>query len=295
MKGIIFEPVLSFNNNIMNRLSIRRGFLQQWAVLSMALSFVLFSAFRLSPNAGIKQTGFTVVIDAGHGGKDPGCIGHGKDVFEKDIALSIALKIGQMLKDSVNTKVVYTRSTDKFVELWERAAIANKNSADVFISIHCNASNSVTAHGSETFVMGLHKNEGNLNVSKRENSAILLEEDYEKNEEYAGFDPNSPEAHILFSLYQNAFRNQSLQVASSVQQNIAKKELRKNLGVKEAGFLVLWKTAMPSILVETGFLTNPDDKMFLRSDHGQKQLAHSVMLAVKDYKVQIEKQNGKKG
>lgn len=280
----------------MKRFTIRRSLWQQAVVLSMSLSFVVFSAFRLSPDGNVKDSGFTVVIDAGHGGKDPGCIGHGKDVFEKDIALSIALKIGQMLKDSVaNTKVIYTRSTDKFVELWERAAIANKNSADVFISIHCNASNSAAAHGSETFVMGLHKNEGNLNVSKRENSAILLEENYEKNEEYAGFDPNSPEAHILFSLYQNAFRNQSLQLASSVQDYIAKKELRKNLGVKEAGFLVLWKTAMPSILVETGFLTNPDDKMFLRSDHGQKQLAHSVMLAVKDYRIQLEKQNGKKG
>jgi N-acetylmuramoyl-L-alanine amidase len=270
----------------------RRLFIKQnklWALVSIA-AFVALSAF--SPWEKSKNSVSTIVIDAGHGGKDPGCIGHGKDIYEKDVALNIALKLGQMLKDSVgNVKVVYTRSTDKFVELWERASIANKNNADVFISIHCNASTSAAAHGSETYVMGLHKNEGNLNVSKRENAAIILEENYEKNEEYAGFDPNSPEAHIIFSLYQNAFRNQSLQLAGSVQSYIGKKELRKNLGVKEAGFLVLWKTSMPSILVETGFLTNPDDKMFLRSEYGQNQLAHAVMLSVKDYKAQLDKAN----
>jgi N-acetylmuramoyl-L-alanine amidase len=260
-----------------------------WVLFSIA-AFVVFSAFGTWQQS--KSAVRTVVIDAGHGGKDPGCIGHGKDIYEKDVALSIALKLGQMLKDSVSDiKVVYTRSTDKFVELWERASIANKNNADVFISIHCNASTSSYAHGSETYVMGLHKNEGNLNVSKRENAAIILEENYEKNEEYSGFDPNSPEAHIIFSLYQNAYRNQSLQLAGSVQSYIDKKDLRKNLGVKEAGFLVLWKTGMPSILVETGFLTNPDDKMFLRSEHGQKQIAHAVMLSVKDYKVQLDKGN----
>lgn len=257
----------------------------------MALGLmVFFSAFRNSKHA--KSGVHTIVIDAGHGGKDPGCIGYGKDIYEKDVALGIALKLGQMLKDSVkNVKIVFTRKDDNFVELWERAAIANKNNADVFVSIHCNASTNSSAHGSETFVMGLHKNQGNLAVSKRENAAILLEENYAKNEEYAGFDPNSPEAHIIFSLYQNAFRNQSLQLAESLQADIGKKELRKNLGVKEAGFLVLWKTAMPSILFETGFLTNPDDKLFLRSEYGQKQLAHSLMLAVRSYKEQLDKEN----
>lgn len=260
-----------------------------WALLSIA-AFVALTAF--SPWQHSKSGVRTVVIDAGHGGKDPGCISHGKDIFEKDIALSIALKLGQMIKDSItDVKVIYTRSTDKFVELWERASIANKNNADVFISIHCNASTSSAPHGSETYVMGLHKNEGNLNVSKRENAAIILEDNYEKNEEYAGFDPNSPEAHIIFCLYQNAFRNQSLELAGSVQTYIDKKDLRKNLGVKEAGFLVLWKTTMPSILVETGFLTNPDDKMFLRSDYGQKQIANAVMLSVRDYKAQLDKAN----
>lgn len=266
-----------------------------WVLTPLTVLF-LMSAFRTETRPNTKYNGYTVVIDAGHGGKDPGCIGHGKISYEKDIALSIALKIGQMLKDSAdNIKVIYTRSTDKFVELWERAAIANRNNADLFISVHCNASNSASANGSETFVMGLHKSEGNLNVSKRENSAILLEENYENNQEYGGFDPNSPEAHILFSLYQNAFRNQSLQLASSVQENIEAKQLRKNLGVKEAGFLVLWKTAMPSILVETGFLTNADDQNFLRSENGQKELAHSVYLAVLDYKSQMDKQKQNKG
>lgn len=228
---------------------------------------------------------FIIVIDAGHGGKDPGCIGYGKDVMEKDIALDIALRIGKYLSDSLkDVKIIYTRKTDKFVPLFERAANANKNKAHLFISIHCNANDSHHPNGTETYIMGLHKTQGNLEVSKRENQAILLEEGYEENEAYQGFDPNSDEAHIIFSLYQNAYRNQSLKLASRFQQQVEKKKIRPNRGVKEAGFLVLWKTAMPSILVETGFLTNPEDKKFLTSDEGKDKIAVSVMEAIKEYR-----------
>lgn len=232
----------------------------------------------------------TVVIDAGHGGHDPGCLSHGKDVYEKTICLAIAKKLGQKIKDSIpNCKVVYTRTTDKFVPLWQRAAIANQNEADLFISVHCNAHQESGFHGTETYVMGLYKSQGNLEVSKRENSSIILEKDYKENQAYNGFDPDSEEAHIILSLYQNAYRNQSLALASTVQKTVEKKRVRKNLGVKEAGFVVLWKTAMPSILVETGFLTNPDEKLYLTSDSGQNKIAQSIFESVKEYRTKLEK------
>ncbi|MCB0735379.1 MAG: N-acetylmuramoyl-L-alanine amidase [Flavobacteriales bacterium] len=232
----------------------------------------------------------TIVIDPGHGGKDPGCISYGKDVYEKDICLSIAKKLGKLIKDSLpEVKVIYTRTTDAFIPLWQRAAVANKNNADLFISVHCNAHQNSGFHGSETYVMGLHKTAGNLAVSKRENQAVVLEEDYDKNEAYEGFNPNSEEAHIILSLYQSAYRNQSLQLAANLQSTVEKEKIRKNLGVKEAGFLVLWKTAMPSVLVESGFLTNPDDKKFLISGAGQDKMAQSILESIQTYKTQLEK------
>ncbi|MBI1307657.1 MAG: N-acetylmuramoyl-L-alanine amidase [Bacteroidetes bacterium] len=232
----------------------------------------------------------TIVIDAGHGGKDPGCISYGKDLYEKDICLQIAKKIGKMLKDSLpDVRIVYTRESDVFIPLWQRAAVANKNNADLFISVHCNAHSVTTLHGTETYIMGLHKTAGNLAVSKRENGAVALEEDYKNNEAYEGFDPESDEAHIILSLYQSAYRNQSLQLASNFQSTVEKLNIRKNLGVKEAGFLVLWKTAMPSVLVETGFLTNPADKEYLKSDTGQQNIALSIVESVQEYGKQLEK------
>ncbi|MFT5725843.1 MAG: N-acetylmuramoyl-L-alanine amidase [Bacteroidia bacterium] len=232
----------------------------------------------------------TIVIDAGHGGHDPGCISYGKDVYEKDICLKIAKKLGAKLSDSLpGIKVIYTRSTDKFVPLWQRAAIANQNNADLFISVHCNAHSQSTLHGTETYVMGLSKSQGNLEVSKRENSSIVLEEDYKENTKYGGFDPDSDEAHIILSLYQNAYRTQSLALASTFQKTVEKKRLRKNLGVKEAGFVVLWKTAMPSILVETGFLTNPAEKQYLVSNAGQNKIAQSIYESVVEYRSKLEK------
>ncbi len=232
----------------------------------------------------------TIVIDAGHGGHDSGCISHGKDIYEKDICLTIAKKLGRKIQDSMpGVNVIYTRTRDVFVPLWKRAHIANSNKADLFISVHCNAHKETKFHGIETYVMGLNMSQGNLEVSKRENQSIVLEQDYKENKAYNGFDPDSDEAHIILSLYQNAFRNQSLELASTVQANVEQQKIRKNLGVKEAGFVVLWKTAMPSILVETGFLTNPDEKQYLISDTGQNKIAHSIYESVVQYKDRTEK------
>lgn len=225
---------------------------------------------------------FTIVLDAGHGGKDPGAMSVG--IKEKDIALNIVLKVGNLIQDSLpEVKVLYTRNTDKFVELHERSNFANKNKADIFMSIHCNASTNTTAEGTETFVMGLHKNEGNLEVAKRENAAILLEENYQDSEKYGGFDPSSPVGHIIFSMYQNAFLSKSLEMASEIENEFVKQTKMKSRGVKQAGFLVLWKSSMPSVLIETGFISNHKDRAVMNSFDGQQKIAQSVFNAFKVY------------
>jgi len=227
-----------------------------------------------------------VVIDAGHGGHDVGCSSAG--VYEKDIALSIALKLGEIIKENLDdVKVIYTRDDDNFKELWERASQANKEAADVFLSVHCNANNNANAYGTETYVMGLHKQNSNLSVvAERENSSILLEENYE--EKYDGFDPTSQESHILFSLYQNENQDLSLLLASKVEDQFKNRVQRRSRGVKQAGFVVLWKTAMPSVLIETGFLTNPTERNYLSSDLGQVYIASGIYRALKEYKLNIE-------
>jgi N-acetylmuramoyl-L-alanine amidase len=231
----------------------------------------------------------TIVIDAGHGGVDPGCNG-ANQIWEKTVTLAISLKLGKLLEDSMkDVKVVYTRKTDKFVELWERPNMANKENADLFISIHCNANNNVGAAGSETYFMGLHKTAGNLEVSKRENAAITYESDYKTNERYGGFDPNSPESHIIFTLVQNAFIQQSLKFSQLVEANTGAISKVKSRGVKQAGFLVLWQTAMPSVLVETGFLTNAADRAILKTEEGQKTIAKGIYRAISAYKKDLEK------
>lgn len=260
-------------------------------VFGSILLGILMIAASAGPLNPAKTTIRTIVIDAGHGGKDPGALGHSGS-REKDVTLRIALKLGQLLKDSLkDVRVVYTRNSDHFVELWERATIANKNNADLFISIHCNANNSHEPHGSETYIMGLHKTEGNLEVSKRENASILMEEDYQHNQEYMGYDPNTPESHIILSLFQSAYREQSLQFAQKVQKNIENRKTIKNRGVKEAGFLVLWRTSMPSVLIETGFITNEKDKEYLNSAEGQMDWAQAIFGAVRDFKQNYEQQN----
>ena len=236
-----------------------------------------------------------VVIDAGHGGHDPGCLG--SKAKEKDVALAVALKLGKYIEDNFkDVKVIYTRKTDVFVELFERASIANNARADLFICVHCNTACvydkkkrkdicNPEPQGVETWVMGLHKSEANLAVAKRENEVVLLEKDYKKR--YDGFDPNSPEANIIFSLYQNTFLDQSLRLASGIEDEIKRKG-REKRGVKQAGFLVLYKTYMPGVYVETGFLSNPAEEKYLSSEKGQDEIAHSIYNAFKTYKNSVE-------
>ncbi len=227
-----------------------------------------------------------VVIDAGHGGHDPGAVG--KMSKEKDVTLSIALKTGKFIEENLpDVEVIYTRKTDVFVELYRRAKIANEAKADLFISIHCNANKSTTPYGAETYVMGLHKSEANLSVAQLENASILLEDDYHV--KYEGFDPTSPEGYIFFSMLQNAFLDQSLGLASSVQQHFKDRVNLFDRGVKQAGFLVLYKTTMPSILIETGFISNAKEEKMLASDEGQTYIASAIFRAVKDYKKSVEK------
>ncbi len=253
-------------------------------------TFIIFTAFisqesYASPTNQYKIK--TVVIDAGHGGHDAGCLGiHSK---EKEVTLAIALKLGKYLEENYpNLKVIYTRKTDVFIDLIERANIANRAKADLFISLHCNASANKSAYGSETYAMGLHVSEANLNVAKRENSVILLEDNYEKN--YDGFDPKSTEAYIIFSLYQNVNIDKSLFLASKIQDQFTNKLKRYNRGIKQAGFIVLYKTNMPSVLIESGFLTNKDEELFLSSEEGQENIAKSIYLAFKAYKEELEKE-----
>jgi N-acetylmuramoyl-L-alanine amidase len=218
-----------------------------------------------------------VVIDAGHGGHDPGAIGV-TGVREKDITLKIALKLGTMItQNHPSVKVIYTRKTDMFVELYRRAQIANNNHADIFISIHCNAVDKPNVYGTETFIMGLDKSNQNLAVAEKENAAILSERNHENN--YDGFDPSSPEAYIVFSLYQNAYLSQSAKLAAAIQSELKTSYDRVDRGVKQAPFLVLWRTAMPSLLIETGFISNKNEESYLSSDKGQTDLATAIYKA----------------
>jgi N-acetylmuramoyl-L-alanine amidase len=226
-----------------------------------------------------------VVIDAGHGGHDPGAVGAKSQ--EKDIVLTLALKLGKMIESNFSdVKVIYTRKTDEFIELYRRAQIANEIHADLFISLHVNAVENKAVSGFSTFVMGLHKSQANLEVAKKENAAILLEDNYKTS--YDGFDPNSPEANIIFSLYQNAYLEQSLDLSAKIQKQFMKRIVAKDRGVEQAGFLVLYKTAMPAILVESGFISNPNEEEYLNSEKGKNNIVLSIFEAFKEYKYKIE-------
>ena len=250
------------------------------------LVFVFFSMFTLSvfsqSGKAEKQLIKTVVIDAGHGGKDPGC--HGNFAHEKTVCLEIALKLGAMIKEKhPDVKVIYTRDKDVFVELIERANIANRNKADLFICIHANAG-SAAAFGTETYVLGLHRTEAQQKVMERENSIIALEDD--KGAKYKDFDL-SPDAIIAKQLQGAVYLNHSILFAENLQREF-KKVGRYDRGVKQAGFLVLYKTTMPSVLIETGFLTNPTEEKFLGVKDGQEQMANSMFKAFENYKNQLE-------
>jgi len=230
----------------------------------------------------------TIVIDPGHGGKDPGTLGTKRySKYEKDIALSVSLKLGNYISNSFpDIKVVYTRKEDVFLELNERTRIANKSNADIFISVHCDGFTNSKAYGASVFVMGMSKLKANLDVAMRENAAMYLEDNYKQ--KYDGFDPKSAESYIVFSLMQNTYLEQSLQLAEYVEEQFAYKANRKSRGVKQAPFYVISRTNMPSILVECGFLTNPKEEDYLQTDKGQNQIAMSIFEAVKNYKLSIE-------
>lgn len=219
-----------------------------------------------------------VVLDAGHGGKDPGAVAFG--VNEKDVALSVTLRLGKLIQEGLpEIDVSYTRKEDVFVELYQRAKIANKKDGDFFISIHANAAGNQLARGTETFVLGLHRNSANLEVVKRENAVISLEG--ESQQEY--IDISSPEAQILLELHQQNYLDQSIQFAGLVEDQFTKRTGLKSRGVKQAGFLVLYKTSMPSVLIELGFLTHKDECVFLSSETGQNILAESIFYALKAF------------
>jgi N-acetylmuramoyl-L-alanine amidase len=228
-----------------------------------------------------------VVIDAGHGGKDPGT--HGKISKEKDIALKIALELGQTIKKYLpDVEVLYSRTDDSFPSLHERAQFANRNNADLFISIHCNWVANPVVEGTETYVMGLHKSDANFDVAKRENAVILQEEN---SEVYEGFDPNSPESYILFSLTQSAYQQNSLSLASKIEHQFKTRVGKHSRGVKMAGFWVLWETSMPSVLVETGYLSNEKEEKELNDPLQQSYIASGIFRAFRDYKNEIESMN----
>ena len=227
-----------------------------------------------------------IVIDAGHGGYDKGAIT--KNVFEKNLTLAIAFKTGRLISDSLpDIEVIYTRTDDSFIELHKRAAIANNSAADLFISVHCNSNLSPKPFGAETYVMGLHKTSENLEVAKTENAAILMEENYLN--QYDGFDPNLDEDYITLNMFQSAHLKQSLDLSKIVQRKLTDVTGMYDRGVKQAGFVVLYLTTMPGILIETGFLSNPAEEKFLLDPKNQDKIAHAIFLAVKEYRASLIK------
>ncbi len=259
--------------------------------ISPARSILLLILFMILPCfnevSGQGKT-WIIVIDPGHGGKDPGALG--SFAKEKNINLAIALKAGDYLEQSLsNVKVLYTRKEDVFVGVIERAEFANKNKADLFISIHANAISKKSIKGTETWIMGPAKDEQNLEVAMKENEVIQWEDDFTT--KYEGFDPKSPESYIMFTVMQNIYKEQSTLLASDIQDQFRNRAGRNDLGVKQAGFLVLYKTTMPSVLIETGFLTNLEEEKFLTSKTGQDYIASAIYRACRSYINELEKKS----
>ena len=246
----------------------------------MKKSIVLLFLYLFSVSFHAQTKKFKVVLDAGHGGKDYGATYHGN--IEKKISLNTVLKVGEILSKEANIEVVYTRKTDVFVELNERASIANKSKGHLFVSMHCNANDNQAATGNETYVMGVTRNAANLEVAKKENAVVTLESDYKI--KYDGFDPKSPESVIGISIMQEENIQQSIDIAGKVQQAFTKFTTSKNRGVKQAGFLVLRKIIMPRVLIEMGFVSNKLEGAFLNSEDGQNKLAEAISKAILEYR-----------
>ena len=246
--------------------------------------YLLFAILLLNVNNFYSQEKFKIVIDAGHGGKDPGR--PTKFGFtEKEIALKIALNLGELLEKDISNQVIYTRKSDVFLKLRERAKIANSADADLFISIHCNSFHDPKVFGTETYVLGLHANERNFNIAKQENEVIFLEKDFEN--EYSDYDMNSPENLIGLTLMQEDYLDQSILLATNIQNNFKNNLKLKNRGVKQSGFWVLHNTYMPSVLIETGFISNPKEGKYLNSVKAQTDIAINIYKAITDYKDEL--------
>lgn len=252
-------------------------------LLLCCLTFFNAVIFAQSP-----EKKFKLVIDAGHGGEDPGC--PGKKSKEKTVTLNVALKLGKLISDNYDdVQVIYTRKTDVFVEVYKRAVIANNNHADLFVSIHCNGAENKSAHGVETWVMGLEKSGANMEVAKRENAAILKEKNFENN--YEGFNPNSSEANVIFSLHTSAYMNHSIMLADKVQRNLVRNTHLVDRTVKPGGFWVLYKVAMPSILIELGFISNAVEEEYLIKPSSQDVMAVSIYNAFVEYRNALDGTN----
>lgn len=253
-------------------------------IFSLVTFFFLFSGFSADgPKAPNRLR--RIVIDAGHGGKDPGALGSYSK--EKDITLAVALQVGKYIEENLpGVEVIYTRKSDVFLELKERSNIANRNRADLFISIHCNAAANKSVYGTETFVMGTKNFEANFDIVKRENSVITLEENYQEN--YEGFDPSSPESYMMFNLTHKAYISNSISLAAKIEDDFTSRVNRSSRGVKQAPFYVLWTTSMPSVLIELGFISNANEEKFLNNKTNQAYLASAIYRSIKAYKEELE-------
>lgn len=260
--------------------AIRKRLMMAFLVCSVGL----FVGFSPEPPKGVLHR---VVLDAGHGGTDPGNLGTGRYRYtEKDITLDVTLRVGKYIEEAFpDVEVIYTRKDDSFPTLKKRVEIANSVDADLFISIHCDAFTKSTARGSSTFVMGMHKTQEALRVAMKENAAIYREENYRDN---YSFDPSDPDTYIALTLRQNTYLEQSLQLSANIQNEFRDRVGRVDRGVKQAGFYVISFTTMPSVLVEMGFLTNPDEEDFLNSEAGRVYMASAIFRAFRDYKNDID-------
>lgn len=255
-------------------------------ILFLACTVALFWAF--TPKSSNKGRLQRVVIDAGHGGKDPGNLGTGRfKTTEKDITLEVSKLVGNYISEAFpEVEIIYTRTGDSYPSLNDRVEIANESQADLFISIHCDAFTKPSAKGSGTFVMGMHKSEESLRVAMKENASIYMEDDYES--KYGGFDPKDPDTYIALTLRQNAYLDQSLNLSKRIQDQFRERVGRVDRGVRQAGYYVICFTTMPSVLVELGFLTNAEEEDFLNSEKGKTYMASAIFRAFRDYKNELE-------